>query len=95
MSKPQKAAASSAPAEQKVELTLLDQIVEEGRFGREAAATERGKDLVKEFVVQVLQGEMAVSRDAEAAAGPVPLQTSGVSALDDRVEGMVHGIPCR
>jgi predicted component of type VI protein secretion system len=66
MSDAQKAAASSAPAEQKVELSLLDQIVEEGRFGREAAATERGKDLVKEFVAQVLQGEMAVSRDAEA-----------------------------
>ena len=66
MSEPQKAAAPAAPAEQKVELNLLDQIVEEGRFGRETAAVERGKDLVKEFVVQVLQGEMAVSRDAEA-----------------------------
>ena len=66
MSEPRKAAAQSAPAEQKVELNLLDQIVEEGRFGREAAAAERGKDLVKEFVVQVLQGEMTVSRDAEA-----------------------------
>jgi type VI secretion system protein ImpC len=66
MSNPQKAATPSAPAEQKVERTLLDQIVEEGRFGREAAAQERGKDLVKEFVTQVLQGEMTVSRDAEA-----------------------------
>jgi type VI secretion system protein ImpC len=66
MSDAKKAAASSAPAEQKVELNLLDQIVEEGRFGRESGAAERGKDLVKEFVVQVLQGEMAVSRDAEA-----------------------------
>ncbi len=66
MSEPRKAAAPSAPAEQKVELNLLDQIVEEGRFGRETAAAERGKDLVKEFVVQVLQGEMAISRDAEA-----------------------------
>ena len=67
MSNPQKASASSpAPVEQKVERSLLDQIVEDGRFGREAAATERGKDLVKEFVTQVLQGEMTVSRDAEA-----------------------------
>ena len=46
MSDAQKAAAPSAPAEQKVELTLLDQIVEEGRFGREATATERGKDQI-------------------------------------------------
>jgi type VI secretion system protein ImpC len=66
MSNPQKAAKSSAPAEQQVEQTLLDQIVEEGRFGREAAAAERGKDLVKEFVAQVLSGEMMVSRDVEA-----------------------------
>jgi type VI secretion system protein ImpC len=68
MSNPQKAAKAPAPAaaEQKVERTLLDQIVEEGRFGREAAAVERGKDLVKEFVTQVLQGEMTISRDAEA-----------------------------
>lgn len=66
MSDAKKAAAQPAAAEQKVELNLLDQIVEEGRFGREGAAAERGKDLVKEFVVQVLQGEMAVSRDAEA-----------------------------
>ena len=38
MSNPQKAAKPSAAAEQKVEQNLLDQIVEEGRFGREAAA---------------------------------------------------------
>ena len=66
MSNPQKAAKPSAAAEQKVEQNLLDQIVEEGRFGREAAAAERGKDLVKEFVAQVLSGEMMVSRDVEA-----------------------------
>jgi len=67
MSDPRKAATpSAAAAEQKVELGLLDQIVEEGRFGRETAARERGKDLVKEFVSQVLQGEMTVSRDVEA-----------------------------
>ena len=66
MSNPQKAAKQAAPAEQQVEVGLLDRIVEEGRFGREAAARERGKDLVKEFVAQVLQGEMTISRDAEA-----------------------------
>jgi type VI secretion system protein ImpC len=49
-----------------MEKGLLDQIVEEGRFARDAAAAERGKDLVKQFVTQVLEGEMTVSRDAEA-----------------------------
>ncbi len=65
MSDPQKAA-QAAPTAKTTELGLLDQIVAEGRFGREPAAAERGKSLVKEFVAQVLQGEMTVSRDAEA-----------------------------
>jgi len=65
MKQPQKAAAPQ-PAEQVVERGLLDQIVEEGRFGTDVAAKERGRDLVKQFVAQVLEGEMTVSRDAEA-----------------------------
>jgi type VI secretion system protein ImpC len=47
------------------EVSLLDQIVEQGRFGVEAASRERGKDLVKEFVAQVLDGSMTVAKDAE------------------------------
>ncbi len=47
------------------EQSLLDQIVEQGRFGKEAEARERGRDLVKEFVAQVLDGSMIVAKDAE------------------------------
>jgi type VI secretion system protein ImpC len=47
------------------EASLLDQIVEQGRFGVEAASRERGRDLVKEFVAQVLDGSMTVAKDAE------------------------------
>jgi len=47
------------------ELSLLDQIVEQGRFGKEAEAKERGRDLIKEFVAQVLDGSMIVAKDAE------------------------------
>jgi type VI secretion system protein ImpC len=47
------------------EASLLDQIVEQGRFGAETAARERGKDLVKEFVNQVLDGSMTIAKDAE------------------------------
>ena len=61
-----KAAASQAQAAaQTPETGLLDQIVEEGRFSTEPAARERGKNLVKEFVAQVLDGSMTVSKDAE------------------------------
>jgi type VI secretion system protein ImpC len=65
MSDPQKAQAKPA-VEQTQEVSLLDQIVEQGRLARDPAAAARGKNLVKEFVAQVLQGEMVVSRDAEA-----------------------------
>jgi type VI secretion system protein ImpC len=66
MSDPHKAAASQAGAEPIVETSLLDQIVEEGRMARDPAARERGKNLVKEFVSQVLEGTITVSKDAEA-----------------------------
>jgi type VI secretion system protein ImpC len=56
----------AAATEQALEKGLLDQIVEEGRFGRDAAARERGKDLVKQFVQQVLEGSMTIARDADA-----------------------------
>ncbi len=58
--------AAQATETQTSEGSLLDQIVAQGRFGRDATATERGKDLVKEFVNQVLEGKMALTRDAEA-----------------------------
>lgn len=66
MSDAQKAAAGQPAAAEQQEVSLLDQIVEEGRLARDAAARERGRDLVREFVAQVLEGEMAVSKDAEA-----------------------------
>jgi type VI secretion system protein ImpC len=65
MSKPEKAAAQSAEAKT-MESSLLDQIVDQGRFGKEQVARERGRDMVKEFVAQVLEGEMKLSRDADA-----------------------------
>ena len=65
MSKAEKAAAQSADAKT-TESSLLDQIVEQGRFGRETSAREKGRDMVKEFVAQVLEGEMKLSRDADA-----------------------------
>ncbi|MDR3719379.1 MAG: type VI secretion system contractile sheath large subunit [Bryobacteraceae bacterium] len=66
MSDTQSAIPQKAAQEQVGELGLLDQIVDEGRLGRDVAARERGKDLVREFVAQVLDGSMTVSKDAEA-----------------------------
>lgn len=58
-------AASQAAAAQAQELNLLDSIVEQGRFGADTPARERGKNLVKEFVGQFLEGHMNVARDVE------------------------------
>lgn len=58
--------AGQQASEQLEERGLLDQIVEEGRMGKDPSAKERGRELVKIFAEQVLEGSMAVSKDAEA-----------------------------
>ncbi len=63
----QQTSGAPKPAEEQVlEKSLLDQIVDEGRMARDPAARERGKNLVKEFVSQVLEGAITVSPDTEA-----------------------------
>ena len=62
-------AAAQAAATETTEVSLLDSIVAQGRFGKDTAAQERGKDMVKEFINQVLDGHMTLSRDAEATIG--------------------------
>lgn len=61
----EKAAPRTAEAE-KVELGLLDQIVDQGRLGRDAAGKARGKDMVKQFISEVLAGSITMARDTEA-----------------------------
>jgi type VI secretion system protein ImpC len=55
-----------AAAAETTELGLLDQIVAEGRFGKEAPAMERGKDMIKRFVTEVLAGSITIATDTEA-----------------------------
>jgi type VI secretion system protein ImpC len=47
------------------ELSLLDQIVEQGKMGKDADARSKGKDLVKRFVSEVLEGAITINRDTE------------------------------
>src|ERR1017187_3907021 len=68
-SAPNPLAAQAAEAQTTTEVSLLDQIVSQGRFGQDTIAQERGKDMVKEFINQVLEGKMVLSRDAEATIG--------------------------
>ena len=64
MAELEKAAGAPAAVEQTTEASLLDQIVEQGRFS-DTSARERGKSLIKEFVGQVLDGSMTLGRDAD------------------------------
>src|SRR5690349_6715484 len=65
MSETQQATPAAVATETTAEKGLLDQIVEEGRLGRDAESRTRGKDLVKQFVAQFLEGSMTLSRDSE------------------------------
>jgi type VI secretion system protein ImpC len=69
MSSPANELAAQAAAAQTTEVSLLDSIVSQGRFGSDTIAQERGKDMVKEFINQVLEGHMTLTRDAEATIG--------------------------
>jgi type VI secretion system protein ImpC len=68
MANPKASPAASGQAAQTVEAegSLLDQIVATASVGAAPDQRERGRDMVREFVAQVLQGEMTVSRDTEA-----------------------------
>ena len=61
------AAAGQTVEQQASEQSLLDQIVAQGRFTRDASTMEHGRDIVKEFIAQVLDGQLTLSRDAEAS----------------------------
>ncbi|HID29154.1 MAG TPA: type VI secretion system contractile sheath large subunit [Desulfobacterales bacterium] len=53
-------------AEVEEEKGLLDQIIDEGRMAREPTQRDRAKDLIGEFVAQIMEGEMVISKDTEA-----------------------------
>jgi type VI secretion system protein ImpC len=63
---PKKQEQQAAASAESTEVSLLDQIVQQGRFGKQAAARERGKDMVKQFVSEVLEGTITMAADTEA-----------------------------
>jgi type VI secretion system protein ImpC len=53
--------------EQTQEVGLLDQILTEGKMARDEFQTARAKDMIGEFVTQVMSGELTVSKNMDAA----------------------------
>lgn len=66
MAEKSKAAAGAAAATTEAEGSLLDQIIQKGKLARDAEQAPRAKDLVGEFVHQILDEGMTVSRDTMA-----------------------------
>ncbi|GJG86577.1 type VI secretion protein EvpB [Gemmatimonadetes bacterium T265] len=72
--------AAAAPA-------LLDQIVAEGRLGRgDEAARDRGRELVRRFVEQVLEGAITVGRDTEA------MVNARIAQIDDLISRQLNAV---
>ena len=82
------AAASAVETQEK---GLLDQIVEQGRFGTDMVARERGKNLVKEFIAQVLDGSMTVAKDAEMMINARIAQIDHLLSL--QLNEVMHHLP--
>lgn len=67
MATKQEAQAEGQVQEQEVqEAGLLDQILTEGRMARDDFQKERAKDMIAEYVKQVMSGEMTLSRNMDA-----------------------------
>jgi type VI secretion system protein ImpC len=59
-------ASLTAPEVETAPRSLLDEIVDRGKMAKDDTARQRGRDLVKEFVSQILQGAIGISPDTEA-----------------------------
>ncbi|MCD4721626.1 MAG: type VI secretion system contractile sheath large subunit [Desulfobacula sp.] len=57
---------AAAVAETTEEAGLLDQIIADGRLARDDSQKNWAKDLLGEFVSQIMEGEITVSKDTEA-----------------------------
>ena len=66
MAKQKEQAAEAQVEEQEQEAGLLDQILTEGRMARDEFQTARAKDMIGEFVGQVMSGELTVSQNMDA-----------------------------
>lgn len=82
-----KTKAEEAQAEAQVEeLSLLEQIVEEGRFGTDEPARKRGRDMIATFVSDVLEDVNKFDGDTEA------LLNEQIAELDRRMSAQLSQI---
>lgn len=85
MEKQAQAASAQAEAE---EGSLLDRIISEGRMARDDDQKSRAKDLIGEFVSQIMEGAMTVSKDTEAMINARIAQIDRL--ISDQLNEVVH-----
>jgi type VI secretion system protein ImpC len=66
MSTAEQSQSESSAATTTQEASLLDQIIAQGRLGRDEEQRALAKDLIGEFVDQVMHGTMRISQDMQA-----------------------------
>ncbi|SPD72828.1 putative secretion system protein (EvpB-like) [uncultured Desulfobacterium sp.] len=70
------------------EMGLLDQIISEGKLARDASQQQGARDLISEFVGQVMEGVMTVSKDTEAMINARIAQIDKV--ISDQLNEVMH-----
>jgi len=76
----------AAQEAQEVELSLLDQIVEESRPGTEATARKKAKDMIGAFIKSVLDESVTYSKDTEA------MLNEQIRQIDDLMSAQLNEI---
>lgn len=82
----QTAQAQTAQAGEAVTTSLLDQIIDQGRLAREDSQKAWAKDLIGEFVAQVMDGAMVVSKDMES------MINTRISQLDKLISDQLNEV---
>ncbi len=67
MAKQQEQEAAVQTTEQTQEVSILDQILTDGKMGRDEFQKERAKDMIGEFVSQVMSGELTMTKNMDVA----------------------------
>jgi type VI secretion system protein ImpC len=77
---------AQSPTESAQEKSILEQILEEGRLAREESQRERAKDILSEFVSQVMEGAITISKNTEA------MINARISQIDKLISGQLNEV---
>ncbi len=68
------------------EISLLDQIISDGRLAREESQREYARDVIGEFVSQIMEGTITVSKNTEA------MINSRIAAIDKLISDQLNEV---